>query len=118
MNEPIMNERLDLTFDGRPLTARPGQSVGAALTEAGVKSWRSTRVAGKPRGLFCGIGICFDCLLTIDGVPNQRACLAPVQAGMRLDSGVAASPAPGSPAPGSPAPARFEPDSPEGTNHA
>ncbi|MDQ6753817.1 MAG: (2Fe-2S)-binding protein [Actinomycetota bacterium] len=77
-----------MTFDGRPLTAEPGQSVGAALTEAGVKSWRSTRVAGKPRGLFCGIGICFDCLLTIDAVPNQRACLAPAQEGMQLESGV------------------------------
>lgn len=94
-----MNEPISLTFDGQPLTAEPGQSVGAALTGAGVKSWRSTRAAGKPRGLFCGIGVCFDCLLTIDGVPNQRACLAPAREGMQLESGVAGTASAGSSAP-------------------
>ena len=80
-----MNE-LTLTFDGAPLRARPGQSVGAALTDAGIRSWRTTRHEGRPRGLFCGIGVCFDCLLVVDGVPNQRACLVPARDGMRLES--------------------------------
>ncbi len=75
---------LRLSLDGVPIPARPGQSVGAALTEAGVVSWRTTLRAGRPRGLFCGIGVCFDCLLTVDGVPNQRACLAPARDGMVL----------------------------------
>ena len=75
---------LKFTLDGRDLTARPGQSVGAALTDAGVRSWRHTRRGGRPRGLFCGIGICYDCLITADGVPNLRACLLPVVDGMRL----------------------------------
>ncbi|HSU70636.1 MAG TPA: (2Fe-2S)-binding protein [Micrococcaceae bacterium] len=82
-----MNPQLKLTIDGSPIPARPGQTVGAALTDAGIRSWRSTRVAGKPRGLFCGIGVCFDCLLTVNGVPNQRACLVPAQDGMCLESG-------------------------------
>jgi predicted molibdopterin-dependent oxidoreductase YjgC len=82
-----MNPQLKLAIDGTPITARPGQTVGAALTDAGIRSWRSTRVAGKPRGLFCGIGVCFDCLLTVNGVPNQRACLVPAQDGMCLESG-------------------------------
>lgn len=82
-----MNPQLKLTIDGSPIAARPGQTVGAALTDAGIRSWRSTRVAGKPRGLFCGIGVCFDCLLTVNGVPNQRACLVPAQDGMCLESG-------------------------------
>lgn len=77
-------------FDGRPVPTSAGESVGAALTNAGIRSWRSTRKAGRPRGLFCGIGICYDCLLTIDGQPNQRACLTPVAPGMRLESGTAA----------------------------
>jgi hypothetical protein len=64
-----------------------GESVGAALTNAGIRSWRVTRKHGRPRGLFCGIGVCFDCLLSVDGVPNQRACLTPVAPGMKLDSG-------------------------------
>jgi hypothetical protein len=79
-------DRLTLTLDGTPVDAVPGQSVGAALTSAGIRSWRTTRGGGRPRGLFCGIGVCYDCLLTVDGVPNQRACLVPVQDGMLLDS--------------------------------
>lgn len=80
---------LHLTLDGAPVTARPGQTVGAVLTEAGVTSWRTTRKEGRPRGLFCGIGICFDCLVTADGVPNQRACITPAREGMALETGTA-----------------------------
>lgn len=71
----------EFTFDGRPILAYPGETVGAALTAAGVVALRTTRTLGRPRGLFCGIGICFDCLVVIDGRPNQRACLAPAQQG-------------------------------------
>jgi hypothetical protein len=76
----------EITLDGRPVPAVAGESVGAALTNAGIRSWRTTRKAGRPRGLFCGIGVCYDCLLTVDGHPNQRACLTPVVPGMRLES--------------------------------
>lgn len=68
-----------IRFDGRPVTAVPGQTVAAALWAAGVRSWRTTRGSGAPRGLFCGIGACFDCLVTIDGQPDQRACLVPAR---------------------------------------
>ena len=81
------NDRISFTLDGAPITATPGQSVGAALTDAGIRSWRTTRHGERPRGLFCGIGICFDCLLTVDGQPNQRACLVPARAGMAVESG-------------------------------
>ncbi len=70
-------------FDGRPVPFRAGQSIGAALVAAGVLSWRSTRVRGRPRGVFCGIGVCFDCLIIVDGRPNVRACLEPAKE--RLD---------------------------------
>lgn len=63
------------SFDGRQIEAEPGQTVGAALIATGQRSWRRTRVEGRPRGIFCGIGVCFDCLVTINGIPNQRACL-------------------------------------------
>lgn len=75
---------ISFAYDGRALPAEEGQTVGAALWAAGVRSWRTTRGAGAPRGLFCGIGVCFDCLVTVDGIPNQRACLIPVRAGMRV----------------------------------
>lgn len=62
-------------FDGATVPFEPGQTVGAALVAAGIRSWRSTRGRGEPRGLFCGIGVCFDCLITVEAIPNQRACL-------------------------------------------
>jgi predicted molibdopterin-dependent oxidoreductase YjgC len=70
-----------ITFDGRPLECQDGWTVGAALTAAGVASWRTTRHGGRPRGLFCGIGVCFDCLVTVNGQPSLRACLAPARPG-------------------------------------
>ena len=69
------------SFDGDQITAEPGQSVGAALIAAGYRSWRTTRHQGKPRGVFCGIGICFDCLVVVNGRPNQRACQTEVRDG-------------------------------------
>ncbi|MET9431064.1 MULTISPECIES: (2Fe-2S)-binding protein [unclassified Streptomyces] len=70
-----------LTFDGRPLTARPGQTIAAVLWSNGVLAWRTTRGGGAPRGAFCGIGTCYDCLATVNGRPNQRACLIPARPG-------------------------------------
>ncbi len=74
-----------VSFDGRPLEALPGQSIGAALTSRGITAWRATRKGERPRGLFCGIGVCFDCLLTVDGAANQRACLVEVREGMEIE---------------------------------
>jgi predicted molibdopterin-dependent oxidoreductase YjgC len=68
-------------FDGRPVAFTQGQTVGAALWADGVRSWRRTRFGGRPRGLFCGIGVCFDCLVEVDGRPDQRACLVPARPG-------------------------------------
>ena len=70
-----------VAFDGAPIDALPGQTIAAALWSAGIVSWRGTRVDGRPRGVFCGIGVCFDCLVTVNGVPNQRACLLPARPG-------------------------------------
>jgi len=69
---------IHLDLDGSPLRATPGQSLAAALLAAGHRSWRTgTRGPGpdRARGLFCGIGVCFDCLVTVNGRPDQRACL-------------------------------------------
>ncbi|MFF0204011.1 (2Fe-2S)-binding protein [Streptomyces sp. NPDC005017] len=74
-------DTFEITFDGRTLAALPGQSVAAVLWAAGVLAWRTTRTGGRPRGAFCGIGHCFDCLVTVDGRPNLRACLVPARPG-------------------------------------
>lgn len=72
------------SFDDRTIDFTDGQTVGAALIGAGIYSWRTTRRHGSPRGLFCGIGVCFDCLVSVDGVPNQRACQLTAVAGMAV----------------------------------
>ena len=74
-------EHLTFTFDGQPVVAEEGQTVAAALIATGRRSWRTTRVEGAPRGVFCGIGICHDCLVVVNGRPNVRACLAEVRNG-------------------------------------
>ncbi|WP_419248863.1 (2Fe-2S)-binding protein [Streptomyces melanogenes] len=63
------------------MTGLPGQSIAAALWAAGILSWRTTRAGGEPRGAFCGIGACYDCLATVNGRPNQRACLVAARPG-------------------------------------
>ncbi|MFI6876785.1 (2Fe-2S)-binding protein [Streptomyces sp. NPDC050400] len=70
-----------VTFDGRDLDVLPGRTVAAALWAAGITSWRTTRHGGTARGVFCGIGVCFDCLVTVNGRPNQRACLVRAEPG-------------------------------------
>jgi len=81
-------ERVPITFsfDGHEMSAPPGQSIAAALIAAGVRSWRTTRVEGRPRGLFCGIGICFDCLVTVNGEASRRACLTELREGDRVET--------------------------------
>ncbi|APF34865.1 hypothetical protein CBF90_15580 [Microbacterium sp. AISO3] len=90
-------------FDGAPVPFLPGQTVGGALAASGVVSWRASRASGEPRGLFCGIGVCYDCLLSVDGQRSQRACVTPARPGqdVRSDDPDAplALPAPSSAAP-------------------
>lgn len=71
----------EVDVDGRPVHVVPGQTLGAALMAAGIRAWRRTRHDGRPRGLFCGIGVCFDCLVTVNGQPSLRACLVEARAG-------------------------------------
>ncbi|QIM18193.1 (2Fe-2S)-binding protein [Leucobacter coleopterorum] len=75
--------QVQASFCGEPLTAEAGSSVAAALLASGQPAWRTTR-DGKPRGLFCGIGVCFDCVVEIDGESGQRACMIPLQEGMQI----------------------------------
>lgn len=71
--------------DGTPVQAYLGETIAGALLANGKRAWRHTP-QGEPRGLFCGMGICFDCIVTVDGVPNVRACLTPVADGMQVET--------------------------------
>jgi len=86
-------QAIGITFDGRPIPALPGETVAAALAAAGIAAFRHT-ASGAPRGLFCGMGACFDCLVTIDGRASQRACLAKVRDGLVVESAPPSTPAP------------------------
>ncbi len=79
----MASETISFRFDGRPVSARPGQSVAAALADAGERALRET-VKGGDRGIFCGMGVCQDCLVTVDGLPNQRACMTTVRDGLAV----------------------------------
>jgi predicted molibdopterin-dependent oxidoreductase YjgC len=72
---------LTVSLDGREVTAYEGETVATVLFAEGVISTRTT-VAGEPRGVFCGMGVCYDCLVVVDGIPNTRACMTPVSEGM------------------------------------
>lgn len=72
------------TFEGRSLTARADDSVASALLAAGETAFRSTTVSGTARGPFCMMGVCFECLVEIDGAPNRQACMIPVSEGMNV----------------------------------
>ncbi len=74
------------TFDGQPMTGYAGEPVAAALHAAGVRTLRRSPKLDRPRGLFCAIGNCSSCLMTVDGVPNTRVCVEPLREGMRVES--------------------------------
>lgn len=79
----VRGEQVGIHVDGRAVAAYVGESVAAALMADGTDdlATRTTR-AGDPRGLFCGMGVCFDCLVVVDGVPGTRACMTWVADGM------------------------------------
>jgi predicted molibdopterin-dependent oxidoreductase YjgC len=79
-------QAITILVDGVPLPAYEGETIAGALLASGRRAWRHTR-HGQPRGLYCGIGLCFDCLVTVNGTPNVRACLTPVGTGMVVETG-------------------------------
>jgi predicted molibdopterin-dependent oxidoreductase YjgC len=74
-----------VTVNGKPLRAVEGEPVAAALLAAGIRTFRTTPKLHHPRGIFCAIGRCTDCALTIDGIPNRRTCVTRVREGMRIE---------------------------------
>ncbi len=74
---------VSIDFEGQAVPAIEGETVAAALTAAGITALRRAR-NGDPRGVFCGMGVCHECLVTVDGRPGQRACMTPVREGMSV----------------------------------
>jgi len=76
-----------IRVDGQSVKAAAGDTVAAALLAAGVGQFRTAPVGGGARAPYCMMGVCFDCLVTIDGVGNRQACLVPVREGMDITTG-------------------------------
>ncbi len=74
------------TYDGRPLTGYEGEPIAAALRAAGVMVHRYTAKKHTPRGIFCAIGRCTDCVMIVDGEPNVRTCMTPLREGMKVQT--------------------------------
>ena len=79
-----------ISVDGAALECREGDSVAAALFAAGMPACRDTAVSGAARGPFCMMGICYDCLVGIDGCANQQACMTRVRDGMAVQRQIGA----------------------------
>ncbi len=89
VEHPVLGEldtsrQVTIYCDGRPIPALEGEPIAAALMNAGIRSFRTTARRGEPRGIFCAIGRCTDCMMIVDGVPNIRTCVTRVRDGMQV----------------------------------
>lgn len=82
----VSRAKVSFTLDGRQIEAWQGDTIAAALLSAGVNHCRTTPVTGSPRAPYCMMGVCFDCLVTVDGVGNRQGCMIPVADGMRVET--------------------------------
>lgn len=78
------SKTVTIYYNDTPVPALDGEPVAAALMNAGIRSFRTTAKRHEPRGIFCAIGRCTDCMMIVDGVPNVRTCVCPVHDGMRV----------------------------------
>ncbi|MGL4526833.1 MAG: (2Fe-2S)-binding protein [Aestuariivirga sp.] len=77
-------EGVRILVEGKPVLARRGDTVTAALIASGLEFTRETVVSGAKRGPYCMMGVCFDCLVTVNGMGNRQGCLVPVEEGMEI----------------------------------
>jgi predicted molibdopterin-dependent oxidoreductase YjgC len=83
--EVVRGDEISLRVDGRPLKAHLGETVAGALMADSVRVFRETFRRQLPRGLYCGMGVCYDCLVVVNGRPNTRACMTYVADGMEIE---------------------------------
>ncbi len=79
-------QKITLKVNGTEIQAYKGETVLAALIAAGYKTLKNNPVNQEPRGALCGMGVCFECTVTINGVPNIRACMTEVSEGMNIET--------------------------------
>jgi predicted molibdopterin-dependent oxidoreductase YjgC len=90
-NHPIFGkiketEKVRIKVDGKEIDAVRGEPVAAALMANGIRTFRYTKKYNEPRGIFCALGRCTDCLMIVNGVPNTRTCVTCVENGMEVET--------------------------------
>ncbi|MFZ5943563.1 MAG: (2Fe-2S)-binding protein [Bacillota bacterium] len=85
LGDPPVRNKVTITVDNIPFEVYEGEMIAAALWAHGKKDLRYTK-KGNPRGVYCGIGRCTDCVMVVDGVPNVRTCKTPVKGGMVIET--------------------------------
>ena len=75
-----------INVDGNLIDAYEGETIATALLSAGIRTFRLSSKHKEPRSLFCGMGVCFDCMVTVDGAYAVRACVTPVVDGLRVET--------------------------------
>ena len=79
-------QQFDIWVDGEKIVAFEGETIGAALMAAGRRTLRYTNRYGRPRGLYCGMGLCQECRMVINGIPNTQACQTLVTPECRVET--------------------------------
>ncbi|MET3698953.1 2Fe-2S iron-sulfur cluster protein [Bacillus oleivorans] len=90
-NHPILGpldeaNQIIITFNGKKFTALEGESIAAALFANGIRILRYTEKENAPRGVYCGIGHCYECRVSVNGQSSVRACITPVRHRMNIES--------------------------------
>ena len=90
-HHPILGDfekgtEVEFTYNGETMKGREGEPIAAALRAAGVITHRYTTKSHKPRGIFCAIGRCTDCVMVVNGKANVRTCVTPLEAGMAVET--------------------------------
>jgi predicted molibdopterin-dependent oxidoreductase YjgC len=84
--EITAGKELTFYYNGQSLKSREGDTIAAALTDNGIRAFRETKRRHEPRGLFCAIGQCTDCVMVVDGKPNVHTCVTLVKEGMEVET--------------------------------
>ena len=82
------SERIAVLIDGSAFEGRQGDSIATVLLLAGKIGCRRSFVSGEPRGPYCMMGVCFECLVSVDGVDGLQACMIPIRRGMRIETSI------------------------------
>lgn len=83
---PKEKRAIEFIYDGKKLMGLEGEPIAIALEAAGIMIHRYTKKNHKPRGIFCAIGRCTDCVMVVDGKPNVRTCVTPLKEGMKVQT--------------------------------